>query len=142
MCAVGWDCPTRQVNYIYSTHFSFVKHRMTSGRGSYWLLVTRYSCFTLRQGFGWQAPPPVARSATPPARIPPTQTMFARGLGAVGIGATDAINYCDSFHSWAVALDHPGTLARATPPQRGTRTATGTYQVPLHWRGGGLPPGW
>ena len=25
------------------------------------------------------APPPVARGATPPARIPPTQTMFARG---------------------------------------------------------------
>ena len=47
---------------------------------SYWLLVTRYSYFTLRQGFGWQAPAPVARSATPPATgIPPTQTGFARG---------------------------------------------------------------
>ena len=88
------------------------------------------------------SPPPVARSATPPARNPPTQTLFARGPGAGGIGTTDAINYCDSFHSWAVALDHPGTLARATPPQRGTRTATGTYQVPLRWRGGGLPSGW
>ena len=108
MCAVGWDCPTRRVNYIYSTHFSFVKHRMTSGRGSYWLLVTRYSYFTLRQGFGWQAPPPVARSATPPARNPPTQTMFARGLGAVGIHTTDAMNYYNSFHSWAVELNHPG----------------------------------
>ena len=54
------------------------------------LLVTRV---TLRQGFGWQAPPPVARSATPPARIPPTQTMFARGPGAVGIGAFSSRGY-------------------------------------------------
>ena len=81
MCAVGWDCPTRRVNYIYSTHFLFVKHRMTSGRGSYWLLVTRYSCFTLRQGFGWQAPPPVARGAPPPARNPPTKNCIFAGPG-------------------------------------------------------------
>ena len=47
------------------------------------------------------SPPPVARSATPPARNPPTQTVFAWGPGAVGIHTTNAMNYCDSFHSWA-----------------------------------------
>ena len=55
------------------------------------------------------SPPPVALCATPPAQVPPTQTLFARGPGAVGIRTTDATNYCDSFHSWAGgALDHPG----------------------------------
>ena len=28
---------------------------------------------------------------------------------------------------------------RATPPQRGTLARDGTYQVPLHWRGGRTP---
>ena len=41
----------------------------------YWLLVTRYSCL----------PPSVVQSTTPPAQVPPTQTLFARGPGAVGI---------------------------------------------------------
>ena len=38
--------------------------------------MTRYSCH-----------PPSSHAMTPPARIPPTQTGFARGPGAVGIGA-------------------------------------------------------
>ena len=32
-------------------------------------------------------------------------------------------------------------VLRATPPQRGTLARDGTYQVPLHWRGG-RSPGW
>ena len=49
------------------------------------LLVTRVSPFA--RASGDKSPPPVALRATPPARIPPTQTLFARGPGAVGIGA-------------------------------------------------------
>ena len=41
-----------------------------------WLRVTRIS-----------PTPPSSQAMTPPARIPPTQTLFARGPGAVGIGA-------------------------------------------------------
>ena len=32
-----------------------------------------------------RVPPPVVQSTTPPAQVPPTQTLFARGPGAVGI---------------------------------------------------------
>ena len=63
------------------------------------------------------APPPVARGATPPARIPPTQTMFARGPEAVGIRATDATNYYDFFHYWAVGIGPPRRYA--APLRRG-----------------------
>ena len=34
--------------------------------------------------------------------------------------------------------DHPAGIA-GTPPQRGTLARDGTYQVPLHWRGGRTP---
>ena len=56
------------------------------------------------------------RDTPPRPQNPPTQTLFARGPGAVGIHTTGATNYYDSFRSWAGALDHPGTLMRATPP--------------------------
>ena len=53
--------------------WAFVR-RYKGGAGNS-LLVTCYSCF----------PPPVVQSTTPPAQVPPTQTLFARGPGAVGI---------------------------------------------------------
>ena len=90
---------------------------------SYLLLVSPFA-----KASGDKSPPPVALRATPPARIPPTQTMFARGPGAVGIHTTDAMNYCDSFYSLAVGIKPPrhayhprklhfrGARYRATPP--------------------------
>ena len=59
------------------------------------------------------------------ARNPPTQTGFARGPGAVGIGAFVLCSICPTM--WAFGTDHPGTTTheklhfrgaryRATPP--------------------------
>ena len=101
--------------------------------------------------------PPVARDATPPPRPDSTHANFV--CAGPGVGW------------WG--LNHPGTLTRATPPQRGTcsaavresaaisvvkgnldcygirvsshirrkggQVATGTHQVPLHWRGAAIP---
>ena len=46
-----------------------------------WLLVTRNSLLVTRDF----PTPRRAKHATPPAQVPPTQTLFARGPGAVGI---------------------------------------------------------
>ena len=106
-----------------------------------WALVTSYSQLVTRdrlpfaeasgdkssfaKASGDKSPPPVARGATPPARNPPTQTGFARGPGAVGIGAFVLCSICPTM--WAFGTDHPGTTTheklhfrgaryRATPP--------------------------
>ena len=96
-----------------------------------WVLVTSYSQLVTRdrspfaEASGDKSPPPVARGATPPAQVPPTQTGFARGPGAVGIGAFVLCSICPTM--WAFGTDHPGTTTheklhfrgaryRATPP--------------------------
>ena len=88
------------------------------------------------------APPPVARGATPPARIPPTQTMFARGPGAVGIRATDATNYYDFFYSWAVGIKPPRHAGACHPSAEGNllRSRRGLSSPPLE--GWHEVPGW
>ena len=90
---------------------------------------------------GDNSPPPVALCATPPARVPPTRHV-ARGPGAVGIRTTDATNYCNPFHSWAVGIrpprpNHPrklhfrGARYRATPPlDEELCSATGRAKFP------------
>ena len=65
------ECETR----VLSPHWHRGRHfwrLLVTGNS---LLVTCYSCL----------PPPVVQSTTPPAQLPPTQTLFARGPGAVGI---------------------------------------------------------
>ncbi len=95
---------------------------------------------------------------TPPARVSPTRCV-AWGPGAVGIHTTDATNYCDSFHSWAVGIkppfaeasgdepprpNHPrklhfrGARYRGTPPQRGTLFRDGMRVSSHIRRKGGL----
>ena len=39
-----------------------------------------------------------------------------------------------------LVINHPGTSCH--PSAEGNLDRDGTSQVPLHWRGGGLPPGW
>jgi len=137
LCAVGWDCPTRRVNYIYSTHFSFVKHRLTAGVG-----VTGYLCHpspTLRM-----ISPPVARSATPPAPESTHANFVCAGPGVVRWALVRSRHGGVLPTIWAVALDHPALRAPlhrgelrprrywgSTPIRRKgvTRTATGRWAL-------------
>ena len=73
---------------------------------------------------------------TPPARVSPTRCV-AWGPGAVGIHTTDATNYCDSFHSWAVGIKPPFAEASGDEPPRPN------HPRKLHFRGAryrGTPP--
>ena len=117
MCAVGWDCPTRQVNYIYSTHFSFVKHRMTSGCGSYWLLVTRVSSFA--KASGGKPHPPSRGARHPPPGIHPRKLCLR---GARGRWALACSRHGDMLPTiWAVGNrpprpNHPRKIAFSWGP--------------------------
>ena len=131
LCAVGWDCPTRRVNHIYSTHFSFVKHRLPAGAK-----VTGYLCFHPLPGLRVISPHPPSCKARPP---PPESThanFVCAGPGVVRWVLVRSRHGGVLPTIWAVALDHPGTLARATPPQRGTLFRNGMrVSTPIRRKG-------
>ena len=81
-------------------------------RGARPVLVTGYSCFHPSPRLRVMNHPPTVLRPPPPARIPPTQTVFARGPGAVGIHTTDATNYLILSILGRWVLNHPSPRLR------------------------------
>ena len=155
MCAVGWDCPTRRVNYIYSTHFSFVKHRITSGRK---LLVTRNSLLVspFARASGGKPHPPSRGARHPPPGIHPRKLCLrgARRRWALArsrhgdmlptIWAMDnrPPRHAGACHPSAEGNFIPQRYEPSSPPLEGWRLAAGVvreygigYLLPCHREG-------
>ena len=137
----------RHSNQLYRVQSRRVVHNVRPGgcivyRRHWDIRIHRGVCYGIgcscwpRVRAGYIIPhPPSCSARHPPPTEPPTQTMFARGpVVAVGIRV-----WYRSGTLLSIIVTTPAL--RATPPQRGTLARDGTYQVPLHWRGG-RSPGW